>query len=363
MNLARKNIQEISPYIAGKPIAETKRELGLKKVIKLASNENPFGASPKAVKAIKRCLKELNRYPDSNSFYLKKRIASGLRVIPSSIVVGNGSDELIDIILKTFVEEGENIVTGDTTFLEYDIISKVYARQVVKVPLKDFRFDLARMKEKINDKTKLVFIANPNNPTGTYVTKSELENFLSGLPDNVIVVMDEAYDTFIDVADYPNSADYMGKNNIIVLKTFSKAYGLAGLRVGFAVAAEKFTAFMEKARQPFNVNLLAQEAALAALDDKAFLNKTRKLVLSGKKYLYAAFERLEIKYIPSVTNFILVDLKRDGVAVFKELLKQGVIVRDMQQYGLKNFVRITIGTAAENKKLIAALKKVLQKPG
>ena len=359
MNLARKNIQQISPYIAGKPIAETKRELGLKKVIKLASNENPLGTSPKAVKAIKRCLKELNRYPDSNSFYLKKRIAAGLKVIPSSIVVGNGSDELIDIIIKTFVEEGENVVTGDATFLEYDIISKVYAREVIKAPLKDFRFDLAGIREKINSKTKLVFIANPNNPTGTYVTKSELEKFLSGLPDNVIVVMDEAYDIFIDVDDYPKGADYIGKNNIIVLKTFSKAYGLAGLRVGFAVAAEKFAAFMEKARQPFNVNLLAQEAALAALDDKAFLNKTRKIVLKGKKYLYGAFDRMGLKYIPSVTNFILVDLKKDGVTVFKDLLKQGVIVRDMQQYGLKNFIRVTIGTAAENKKFIAALKKVL----
>ncbi|MCK9595207.1 MAG: histidinol-phosphate transaminase [Candidatus Omnitrophica bacterium] len=359
MSLARRNIQEISPYIAGKPIAETKRELGLKKVIKLASNENPFGASPKAVKAIKRCLKELNRYPDSNSFYLKKRIALGLEVIPSSIVVGNGSDELIDIVLKTFVEDGENIVTGDTTFLEYGIISKVYARQVIKVPLKDFRFDLEGIRDKINNKTKLVFIANPNNPTGTYVTKPELEKFLSGLPDNVIVVMDEAYDIFIDVPDYPSGADYIGKNNIIVLKTFSKAYGLAGLRVGFAVAAESLTAFMEKARQPFNVNLPAQEAALAALDDKAFLNKTRKLVLKGKKYLYGCFDRMSLEYIPSVTNFILVDLKKDGVTVFKDLLKQGVIVRDMQQYGLKNFVRITIGTAAENRKLIAALKKVL----
>lgn len=359
MNLARKNIQGLSPYIAGKPISETKRELGLKSVIKLASNENPLGPSPKAVKAIKRCLKDLNRYPDSNSFYLKKRIAASLQVIPASVVVGNGSDELIDIIIRTFVEDGENIVTADTTFLEYSIISQVYARQIITVPLKDFRFDLEGIKEKINNKTKLVFIANPNNPTGTYVTKAELEKFLAGLPDNVIVVMDQAYDLFIDVEDYPNGTDYIGKNNIIVLKTFSKAYGLAGLRVGYAVAAEKFAAYMEKARQPFNVNLLAQEAALAAFTDNAFLDKTRKLTLKGKKYLYAAFDRMGLKYAPSVANFILVDLKKDGVTVFKDLLKLGVIVRDMNQYGLKNLVRVTIGTAAENKKLIAALKKVL----
>jgi len=358
-NLARFNIKNTKPYIAGKPIEETKRELGISEVIKLASNENPVGASPKAVAAMKKALLGVNRYPDSNSFYLKKKLGSLLSVNPENIVLGNGSDELIDIVIKTFVEEAENIITADTTFLEYEIIAQVQNRQVKKVPLKDFKFDLEAMRDRIDSKTKLVFIANPNNPTGTYVKKTELEKFLRGLPEKVIVVLDEAYDTFIDVKDYPFGVDYFRNNNLIVLKTFSKAYGLAGLRVGYAVCDESLTRNMEKARQPFNVNLLAQEAALAALDDKAFLKKTRSVVLDGKKFLYGQLERLDVEYIPSVTNFILINVKKDCVGVFKELLKLGVIVRDMKQYGLKDYIRVSIGTSYENRKFIAGLKKVL----
>jgi histidinol-phosphate aminotransferase len=359
MILARKNIQNATPYIAGKPIDETKRELGLKEVIKLASNENPLGTSPAAVQAIKKAASTVNRYPDSNGFYLKKKLASKLKLSPENIVLGNGSDELIDIIIKTFVEEDENIVTANITFVEYEIIAKAYNRRVKIVPLKDFRFDLEAIQKAIDNKTKLVFIANPNNPTGTYVNKSELERFLKKLPQKLILVLDEAYDTFIDVADYPQGMDYLKNNNIIVLKTFSKAYGLAGLRIGFSVADTRFSAYMEKARQPFNVNLIAQEASLAALDDSAFLKRTRKAVLDGKKYIYAQLCKLNIKYIPSVANFVLFDVGKDCQAVFKEMLKLGVIVRDMKQYGLDNFIRVTIGTASENKKFVAALKKVL----
>lgn len=359
INLVRKNIQDITPYIAGKPIEETKRELGLKEVIKLASNENPLGPSPKAVESIKRNISKINRYPDSNGFYLKRKIASCLKLLAENIVLGNGSDELIDIIMKTFVEDDENIVTADITFLEYEVISQVYGRRIKKVPLKDFRYDLQAIREKIDKKTKLVFLANPNNPTGTYVTKFELEKFLRGLPQNVILVLDEAYDTFIDVKDYPLGLDYVAKNNIVVLKTFSKAYGLAGLRIGYAIARANFTKYMEKARQPFNVNLLAQEAASAALDDESFLRRTRDVVLEGKIYLYQILEQMGIQYVPSVTNFILINVGKDCMAVFKDMLKLGVIVRDMQQYGLNNFIRVTIGTPEENKKFISALKKVV----
>jgi histidinol-phosphate aminotransferase len=358
-NLARQNILNTKPYIAGKPIEETKRELGLSEVIKLASNENPIGTSPKAISAMKKALSGVNRYPDSNSFYLKRKIGSRLSVKPENIVLGNGSDELIDIVIKTFVEDGENIVTADVTFLEYEIIAQVQNRRVKKVPLKGFRFDLEAIKSAIGPKTKLVFIANPNNPTGTYVKKAEIEKFFRGLPENVIVVLDEAYDTFIDVKDCPYGIDYFKNNNLIVLKTFSKAYGLAGLRIGYALCDEGFSRYMEKSRQPFNVNLLAQEAALAALDDVRFLKKTRETVLDGKKYLYQQFKKLKVGYVPSVTNFILVDVKMDCVSVFKELLAHGVIVRDMKQYGLKDYIRVTIGTSSENRKFIAALKKVL----
>jgi histidinol-phosphate aminotransferase len=357
--LVRKNIQGVTPYIAGKPIEETKRQLGLKQVIKLASNENPLGASPKAKEAIKRGLEGINRYPDSNSFYLKKKLAKFKGVEPSNITLGNGSDELIDIIVKTFVEEDENIITADVTFLEYEIISKVLGRQVKKVPLRYFKYDLESIRKRIDKKTKLIFVSNPNNPTGTYVTKYEIEDFISSLSDNVILVLDEAYDTFIDVDDFPNSLKYIKNKNIIVLKTFSKAYGLAGLRIGYALAQAELISYMERARQPFNVNSLAQTAAIACLDDKKFLQKTRTVVLEGKNYLYDALTKLGLAYVPSVTNFILIDLGRDCLDVFRELLKFGVIVREMKQYGLKNFIRVTVGTKKENERFIKVLKKII----
>ncbi|MEW6101622.1 MAG: histidinol-phosphate transaminase, partial [Candidatus Omnitrophota bacterium] len=342
-----------------KPIEETKRQLGLEEVIKLASNENPFGPSPLAVKAIRKALTAINRYPDSQCFYLRKKLAKFLNVEPACLVFGNGSDELIDTIIKTFVEEDENIITAEATFLEYEIISKVLGRKVITVPLRYFKYDLQSIKNKIDNKTKVIFISNPNNPTGTYVTRYEIEDFISGLRQDIILVLDEAYDTFIDVNDFPLGIKYTKNNNVIVLKTFSKAYGLAGLRIGYAIADSRITSYMERARQPFNINALAQAAAAGALDDKKFLKKTREQVLEGKGFLYDALRQLGIAYVPSVANFILVDVARDGVGVFKEMLKYGVIVRDMRQYGLKNFIRVTVGTKKENERFIKVLRKVI----
>lgn len=359
MSLVRKNISSLTPYIAGKPIEETKREFGLKDVIKLASNENPLGPSPKAIEAIKKNLWQINRYPDSNGLSLRKKLAKYHNVGVADVVLGNGSDELIDIIIKTFVAEDENIITADTTFLEYQIISKVNNRAIISVPLKYFKYDLGAIKKRIDRKTKLIFIANPNNPTGTYVTKYEMEDFMLGLPENLILVVDEAYDTFIDVDDYPNSLNYSKKNNILTLKTFSKAYGLAGLRIGYAIGNAELTSYMQASRQPFNTNSLAQIAALAALDDKEFLRKTKKVVLEGKNYIYDALNKLGIAYLPTVANFILLNTEKDGLLVSNVMLRYGVIVRDMKQYGLKNFIRVTIGTKKENERFIKVLKKVL----
>jgi len=358
-SLVRKHIISIDPYEAGKPIEEIKRQLGLKEIIKLASNENPLGPSPKAVEAIKKTLKGINRYPDSQGYYLKRKLSKVLNLGPDFLILGNGSDELIDIIIKTFVEEDEHIITADFTFLEYRIISSVKNRTVITVPLKYFKYDLDAIKAKIDRKTKLVFIANPNNPTGTYLTRLEIEDFMRDLPDSVMVVFDEAYDAFIDVDDFPNSLGLIRNNNCIILKTFSKAYGLAGLRIGYAIARPEFASYMEIARQPFNVNSLAQAAAIAALDDDRFLLKTRKVILSGKNYLYDKLKTLGIPYVPSVANFILIDVGRDGVEIFKKMLKFGVIVRDMKQYGLKNFIRVTVGTPRENERFIKVLKKIL----
>jgi len=359
MSLVRKHILKIDPYEAGKPIEELKRQLGLKQIIKLASNENPLGPSPKAMAAIKKNIGKINRYPDSNGFYLKNRISRFTNLDPANIVLGNGSDELIDIIIKTFVEDDEHIITADHTFLEYKIISQVKGKTIITVPLKYFKYDLDGIKRRIDKKTKLIFIANPNNPTGTYVTRSELEDFIRELPENVLLVLDEAYDAFIDTSDFGYGKNYIRNKNVIVLKTFSKAYGLAGLRVGYALAKPEFTGPMEIARQPFNVNLLAQAAAIAALDDKKFLRKTRKTVLEGKNYLYDELKELGLGYVPSVANFILIDVGCDGKELFKKMLKFGVIVRDMKQYGLKNYIRVTVGMKKENERFIRVLKKIL----
>ncbi len=360
MGLVRNNIAGITPYVAGKPIEETKRELGLKNVIKMASNENPLGVSPKASAAIKKAVSDINRYPDSNGFYLKKKLAAKYGFRPANILLGNGSDEVIDIIIKTFVEDDENIITADATFLEYGIIARVNNRKITTVPLKYFKYDLEAIKRKVDKKTKLIFIANPNNPTGTYVTRSEVADLVKSLPANVIVVLDEAYETFIDVNDFPKSFASVGNDNVIIMKTFSKVYGLAGLRIGYCLAAPELIAAMEKVRQPFNVNMLAQVGALAVLDDKKFIKKTRKIILEGKNYLYAEFKKMGIAYVPSVANFVLFDCGRETTAFFKAMLKFGVIVRDMKQYGLNNFIRVTIGTKKENQRFIKVLKKILK---
>lgn len=359
MNLVRKNILNLNPYIAGKPIEELKREMKLKEVFKLASNENPLGPSLKAVKAIKDNLSKINRYPDSNGFYLKNKLAKCINLKPGNILLGNGSDEIIDIIIKTFVEDDENIITADVTFLEYEILAKVNNRKVLTVPLKYFKYDLEAIKRKIDPKTKLIFIANPNNPTGTYITKHEVRDFVKNLPPGVIVVLDEAYETFIDVNDFPDSISQIGNTNVIIMKTFSKVYGLAGLRIGYAIAVPELISFMEKARQPFNVNSLAQVAAMAVLDDKVYLKKSRDLILKGKKFFYDELQKLGLAFVPSVANFVLIDLGRDGVGMFKELLRYGIIVRDMKQYGLKNYIRVTIGTKRENEKFVRYLRKIL----
>ncbi|MBU4251875.1 MAG: histidinol-phosphate transaminase [Candidatus Omnitrophica bacterium] len=358
--LIRKSVLAVNPYISGKPIEETKRQLGLKEVIKLASNENPLGPSPKALSAIKRSLSGVNRYPDAQGYYLKKRLAKFLGLSPENFVLGNGSDELIDVLIKTFMEADENIVTSEGTFLEYEIIAQVNDRKVKKAPLRYFKYDLGAMLKLVDKKTKLIFIANPNNPTGTYVTKYEIAEFIDALPEGVVVVFDEAYGAFIDVDDYPDSLSYLRKKKkIIILRTFSKAYGLAGLRLGYAIAAPELVTYMERIRQPFNVNLLAQVAGLAALGDNDFLKKTRRLILEGKDFIYRELAKMGLSYVLSVANFILVDTGKDGREVFKSMLKSGVIVRDMEQYGLRNFIRVTIGTQKENKKFLRVLGKVL----
>lgn len=364
-NRVRQNILNVKQYVPGKPIGEVQRELGLKEVIKLASNENCMGPSPKAVAAIRNSLTDINRYPDSSSFYLRRKIAKFLGVKEPGLIFGNGSDEIIGMAVRTFVGDGDEVVIAKPTFLIYEIVSQLQNAKIKFVPLtKAFRHDLKAMKRSITNNTKMVFIANPDNPTGTYVSKKELDEFFNGLPEKVIVFLDEAYFEFADYTfkDYPNGIDYLDRPGVIVARSFSKAYGLAGVRIGYGISSPEVIGYMERTREPFNVNLLAQVGAAAAIDDRAFLKKTLSHVERAKEFLYAAFRKMGLNYVESATNFVLVDVKKDCKDVFSALLKKGVIVRDMKAWGLDTYIRVTIGTGPENIKFVAALKSALKGP-
>ncbi len=354
--IPRKSILNIKPYKPGKPIEEVKREMGLKEVIKMASNENPLGPSPKAVDSIKKYLSNINRYPEGGCFYLRQALSKRLKVKPEQLIFGNGSDELIILCLRAFINEGDEVVVATPTFLIYEIASKIQGAKIKTVPTKYFKYDLKAMKKAITDSTKLVFISNPDNPNSTYVTKYELETFLNGLPDEVLVFIDEAYFDFVVEKDYPNGIDYISRGNVIVTRSFSKSYGLAGLRIGYGVSNPAVIKYMESVREPFNVNSVAQVGALAALKDKKFLSKTKKLTQKGRKFFYSEFKKLGLRYIPSVTNFVLFEVGSKAPEVCRSLLKKGIIVRDMKAWGLDTFIRVTVGKDKENKRFIKELK-------
>jgi histidinol-phosphate aminotransferase len=357
--LARKNISDIRPYLPGKPIEEVKRELKVKEVYKLASNENPLGPSPLAINGIKKALFSINRYPDSICFYLKKKLAKHLSLKPKNLIIGNGSDEIIILTLKAFLNSGEEVLVSKPTFLIYELAAKIAGARVKIIPMKNFRYNLKEMAKKTTKKTKIIFIANPDNPCGTYVTEKEVEDFMSRVPENIIVYFDEAYYEFVSERDFPNTLKYINKRPIIITRTFSKAYGLAGLRIGYGISHPEIINYLDKVREPFNVNLLAQTAAIHALDDENFLEKSRKLIKEGKLYLYHEFEKLGIDYIPSATNFILIKLNKETKDICNKLLKRGIIVRYMGAWGLKNCIRVTIGKKEENRKFIKEFKKLI----
>jgi histidinol-phosphate aminotransferase len=306
--------------------------------------------------AIKRALKDLNRYPDGASFYLRNAIAKKFGLSSENIVLGNGSDEVIVLAIRAFVCPGDEVIISRPTFAVYEIAASVEGVKVITVPQRDFRYDLQAISRAITGKTKLIFIANPDNPTGTYVTKKDVTAFLKKLTPRTIVFFDEAYYEFArQYPDYPDTLPYIRTRNVIVSRTFSKIYSLAGLRIGYAMGCRELISAMEKVREPFNINSLAQAGALAALSDKQFVAKSLKIVNEGRKFLYKNIQSLGFKYIPSVTNFILVHVGDSG-AVYQRLLRKGVIVREMTSWGLKGFIRVTIGTRQENAKFINALK-------
>lgn len=351
-------ILSLTPYQPGKPIEEVEREYGITDSIKIASNENPLGPSPKAVEAITAALPDLNLYPDGDAFYLKKRLSEKLGLDRSRLILGNGSNELIEMIVRTFVRVGESIVVGEHAFAIYHLVNKAAGGRTIAVPHTGFRFDLAAMAEAVTADTRIVFLDNPNNPTGTIYTRDEWEAFLKRVPSDVLIVVDEAYFEFVDDPDYPNSLEYHSDERLIVtLRTFSKICGLAGLRVGYGVSSPQLIDALNRIRQPFNVNSLAQIGALAALDDEAHIRRTQDNNRNGLAYLRAELDRLGVEYAPSWANFLLVNI---GAGVAQQLLPAGIIVRPMEGYGYPGYARVSVGTPSENERFIEVLERIVK---
>lgn len=356
-------VRELAVYEPGRPIEEVAREFGFadpSALIKLASNENALGPSRKAIRAMRRAATEMHRYPDGGAYYLREALARRLDVTPANIAVGHGSNELIALLGHVFLEPGASIVMADRAFAVYRLVARLYQADVIEVPMRDFTHDLAAMRAAIRPDTRLVFIANPNNPTGTAVEPDELDEFLSALPDGVAAVVDEAYVELLPPRRQPNALRHVREGrDVFVLRTFSKTYGLAGLRIGYAVAPAEGVAAINRVRQPFNVNAMALAAALAALDDEAYVRRTRRLVAQGLRQLEAGFAALGLRWTPSCVNFVLVEVG-NGRAVFEALERRGVIVRPMDAYGLPAHIRVTVGTPTENERLLQALEEVLK---
>lgn len=361
MNLpAPDYILAIQPYEPGKPFEELEREYGITDSVKLASNENPLGPSPMAAAAVSRCLESLHRYPDASGYRLTRQLAAKLGVTPANIVLGNGSDDLIGMLARVFLQPGDEVLIPQPAFLMYDITVRAAGAVPVYSPLRDLVIDLEDIERRITPKTRMVFITNPHNPTGTVVTRSAMDRFLAALPAGVVVVVDEAYVEFVQSPDSPDGCDYLDENRLLVaLRTFSKAYGLAGLRIGYGVMPVAVAELINRIRQPFNTNALAQAAACAALEDKEHLARTLKTVHEGLAFLQDGLDRLDIRYFPTEANFFLVDLGRDAAAVNEKLLRQGVIVRPMGSYGYPNFLRVNAGLPAENERFLKALAAAL----
>ena len=364
--LARPGIARLKPYIPGKPISEVRRELGLADdltIHKLASNENVLGPSPRAVEAMQKAAAEVWLYPDDTCFDLKNALAQFHGVTPEHLIIGNGSDEVIHFLALALLdrESGDEVIFGSPSFVQYKAAADIADVDFVAVPLTpDMRHDLPAIKAQVNERTKLIFIAQPNNPTGTALTHEEVTAFLDGLPPRVVVVLDEAYQEFVDDPNAARGLDFVKQGrNVLVMQTFSKAYALAGLRVGYGIAPPALTALLSQVRGPFNVNSLAQVAAIAALGDQEHVQRSIAVNAQGREEFYAAFEEMGLTYIPSQANFVLVDTKLPAKDVFSELLKRGVIVRTGDPFGLPTWLRVTVGTPEMNARFISSLREIL----
>lgn len=354
-------LKDLPTYQPGRPIEEVARELGLPAadIIKLASNENPLGPSPAAVAAMKKILPTLNLYPDGNAYYLKQRMAEKLGVQPGNLILGNGSNEIIEFVGHAYMAPGVDVVVSQYCFVVYPLVAKLFGANLISVPAKNYGHDLPAMLKAITPKTRVVFIANPNNPTGTSVGREELKWFVEQLPPNVLLALDEAYIEFLnEPADFVAQVQRGEKPNLLLMRTFSKIHGLAGLRIGYGIGHPDLIGVLEKVRQPFNINSVAQAAALAALDDEEHVRRTRENNARGLQFFSDAFQQMKLEFIPSAANFVLVCVG-EGQRVFEAMQKQGVIVRPMGGYQLGEWVRVTVGTVAENERCLRALKTAL----
>lgn len=357
-------IQNLVPYQPGKPISETKRELGLTEVIKLASNESPLGPSPKVMAVLKEALNEINLYPDGACFEMREAMAQHLGVDSKEIAFGNGSDELVDRLVQIYVEPGDAVLTSQGAFSAYEISTRSCRGRILHTPLtKDFRFDLPAMLPILEKESRLrlVFLANPNNPTGTYFAQKEFDAFMAvASKKDIFVVLDEAYTEFVRAKDYPDGLRERKRyKNLLSIRTMSKVYGLAGLRVGTLIAPPEVCDLVNRIRKPFNINSLAQAAVVAALQDRDHVEKIKKLTWEGLDYYYEQLTQMGLKFLPSEGNFVLFDTGREAESVYQGLLREGIILRPVKGYGFPNHLRMSVGLPEQNRAAIAALKKVL----
>lgn len=358
--LANAGVRGLQPYQPGKPIEELQRELGLNDVVKLASNENPLGPSSLALAAAERALKNLHLYPDASGFELKKKLAVKLGVSEQQFTLGNGSNDVLDLIARTFLGPGCSAVFSQHAFIVYPIAVQAVGARAIVTPAKNWGHDLAAMAAAIEADTRVVFIANPNNPTGNYLNRDELSTFLAQVPDHVMVVLDEAYIEFAAADDFPDGLKFLQSYpNIIVTRTFSKAYGLAGLRIGYGISTAETADLLNRVRAPFNVSVPALAAALAVLDDEDYLQRSQQINRDGMAQICQGLDALGLRYIPSLGNFIAVELASDAMPVYQALLREGVIVRPVGVYQMPKHLRVSIGLPHENKRFLDALKKVL----
>lgn len=358
--IPKKQIVDLPVYQPGKPIDEVKRELGLEHIVKLASNENPFGCSPKVKEAIVPVLDQLAIYPDGAAMDLRAAMAEFLQVDASQLIFGNGSDELVMLTSRAYLEPGTNTVMATPTFSVYKTTATVEGADVIEVPLKDGVHDLDGLLENISEQTRVVWVCNPNNPSGTINSEAEIKSFLDQVPKNVLVVLDEAYYEYVTDASYPESIQFLDKYpNVLILRTFSKIYGLAGLRIGYGIASPDIVDKINRVREPFNTSSVAQAAAIAAIKDQEFVQSCRSTNAKGREQLYAAFDDMDLSYYPSQGNFVLVNTGRDGNEIFQALLKKGYIVRSGVALGFPTSIRVTVGNEEQNEGFLSALREVL----